>query len=361
MFPLDYLWEIVQEAISELPLPYKVLITLIAFVLVLLIALNTKTIRKRVESHRKKLSWLLIKILPILILCLVAFFIVDNFYSPKPPEDQLVVAISPFYYTDESGKHGSDINTANDFKERLEAEKDLEIKVIMLDDPMRDNEDAKCHGKKVGAHLVVYGETKKKIGNIGEVKYYILPLPSLEVIPSFSEVGAEEENSLIIAEKATFSMVTEEPITIIESLTENASSAIYVLGAFENYEKSKFTSAISFFKSIKNYDSHATILFYIANCCHFNNNLNESLHYFDKSIEIDPQDAGAWNNKGVVLGELGKYEEVIAAFDKAIEINSQLSEAWTNKGIALCYLGKYEEAIAAHDKAIEINPQFAEA
>ena len=316
MFPLDYLWEIVQEAISELPLPYKVLITLIAFVLVLLIALNTKTIRKRVESHRKKLSWLLIKILPILILCLVAFFIVDNFYSPKPPEDQLVVAISPFYYTDESGKHGSDINTANDFKERLEAEKDLGIKVIMLEDPIRDIGDAKCQGKKVGAHLVVYGETKKKIGNIGEVKYYILPLPSLEVIPSempFLEVKTEEENSLIITEKATFSMVTEEPITIIESLKENASSAIYVLGAFENYKKSNFTSAITFFKSIKNYDNHSSILFYVASCNYFNNNSNECLQCLAKAIGINPQDAKAWYNKGFVLSGLDRYEEAIAA------------------------------------------------
>jgi amino acid transporter len=265
LFPLDYFWEIVQEAISELPLPYKVLITLIAFVLVLLIALNTKTIRKRVESHRKKLNWLLIKILPILILCLVAFFTVDNLYSPKLPEDQLVVAISPFCLIDEYGKTGSDINTATDFKERLEAEKDLGIKVIMLDDPIRDNEDAKYQGKKVGAHLVIYGETKKEIGNIGEVKYYILLLPSLEVIPSempFLEVRTEEENSLIITEKATFSMVTEEPIIIVESLTQNASSSIYAIGAFENYKKSDFASAINFFKSIKNYDNHSSILFY---------------------------------------------------------------------------------------------------
>jgi len=44
-----------------------------------------------------------------------------------------VVAISPFYYIDESGQTGADINTANDFKERLEAEKGLGIKVIRLD------------------------------------------------------------------------------------------------------------------------------------------------------------------------------------------------------------------------------------
>nr|QNO50866.1 hypothetical protein CGMOHENL_00009 [Methanosarcinales archaeon ANME-1 ERB6] len=230
MFPLDYFWKTVQETISKLPLPYQVLLTLIVVVLVLSYTLNRKIFDKWVESHRENSNRVLKITLSILILCLVAFFTVDNRYSPKPPEDQLVVAISPFCFIDEYGKTGSDINTATDFKERLEAEKDLGIKVIMLEDPIRDIGDAKCQGKKVGAHLVVYGETKKKIGNIGEVKYHILPLPSLEVIPSempFLEVRTEEENSLIITEKATFSMVTEEPITIIESLKENASSAIY--------------------------------------------------------------------------------------------------------------------------------------
>ena len=73
-----------------------------------------------------------------------------------------MVAISPFYYIDEYGQSGSDINTATDFEERIEAEKDLGILVKMLDKPIQDNEDANFQGKKVGAHLVVYGETKKK-------------------------------------------------------------------------------------------------------------------------------------------------------------------------------------------------------
>ena len=367
MFPLDYPWEIVQEAISKFPWPYNLLITLIAFVLVLLLAFNIKTIRERIESHLKKLNWLLIGIIFILILCLVAFFIVDNFYSPKPPEDQLVVAISPFYYIDEYGQFGYDINIANDFKEKLEAEKDLGIKVIMLDNSIRDSEDAKTQGKKIGVHLVVYGEIKKKMaGSVGEVKYYILPLSSLEIIPSvmpFLKGETEDRNGLIITEKATFSMVTEEPIIIVESITQNASSSIYAIGAFENYKKSDFASAINFFKSIKNYENDSLILSYIANCYYFNKNLNETLQYFDKTIETDPQFAEAWYNKAIVLGEVGRYEEAITAYDTAFSINPQTehAEAWCNKGTAFLHLGRYEEAITAYDTALSINSNLENA
>jgi len=296
---------------------------------------------------------------------IIIFAVVGSvmFYSYKPQESQLVVAISPFDYIDESGKSGSDINTANDLREKIEQNKDLGIKVIMLNNPISDTEDAKSQGKKVGAHVVIYGETKSKIGNRGEIKYNILPLAILEetlAIPSF-EIKNVEKDNLIFSEKAKFSIVTEERITIIESIEENVSSSIYTIGAFEKYKKSNFTSAIAFFKSVKNYENESSILFYIANCYLFNNNLNESLQYFDKAIEIKPKFAEACCNKGNVFGHLGRYEEAVAAYDKATEIKPQYAKAWYNKGTALGHLRRYEEAVAAYDKAIEIKPKFAEA
>ena len=355
---LDYLCEIVQETISKLPLPYQVLLISIALVIILLFALNREIFDRWVESYRKKLNRFLWIAFIMLIICLTAVFIFDYFHSPAPPEDQLVVAISPFYYSDVSGKSGADSVTADEFKERLEAEKDLGIKVIMLKTPIRNAEAAKTQGQKAGAHLVVYGETKRKMGNREEIIYHILPLLSLEITPSeIPSLGAraEDENGLISG-KATYFAIIEESITIIESLTENASSAIYTIGAFENYKKLDFTSAITFFKSIKSYENDSLILFYIANCYYYNNNLDESVQYFDKDIEINPQDAVAWNNKGVALDDLGRYEEAIAAYDRAIEINSQLAEAWNNKGNALSGLGRYYEAIAAYDRAIMMEP-----
>jgi tetratricopeptide (TPR) repeat protein len=364
MFSFDYISEIAEGAISKLPWYYQILILLIAAIACILICYiyNDKII-----AWVKKHSKCLVIILVILILCLVAVSTVDYFYSPKPPADHLVVAISPFHYIDEYGQFGYDINIADDFKEKLEAETDLGIKVIMLDNSIRDSEDAKTQGKKIGAHLVVYGEIKKKMaGSVGEVKYYILPLSSLEIIPPvmpFLEGGTEDRNGLIITEKATFSMVTEEPIIIVESLTQNASSSIYAIGAFEKYKKSDFASAINFFRYTKNYENNSLILSYIANCYHFNKNLNESLQYFDKAIEINPQFAEAWYNKAIVLGEVGRYEEAITAYDTAFSINPQIehAEAWCNKGTAFLHLGRYEEAITAYNTALSINPNLENA
>jgi len=88
---------------------------------------------------------------------------------------------------------------------------------------------------------------------------------------------------------------------------------------------------------------------------------DEALKAYDKAIKIKPDDAKAWNNKGVTLDNLGRYDEEFKAYDKAIKINPDYADAWYNKGVTLGNLGRYDEALKAYDKAIEIKPDFAKA
>ena len=105
----------------------------------------------------------------------------------------------------------------------------------------------------------------------------------------------------------------------------------------------------------------------------------EAIECLDKILESNPEDAEAWNNKGIALGKLGiigRYQEAIECYDKAIEIydfmasKSEISNAleldpkyvnaWHGKGYALGKLGMYNEAIECLDKALELNPKEAE-
>ena len=87
----------------------------------------------------------------------------------------------------------------------------------------------------------------------------------------------------------------------------------------------------------------------------------EALKSYDKAIELNPDDALAWSNKGAALDNLGKHEEAIKSYDKAIKINPDNEIVWSNKGIALHKLGKYEEAVKPFDKALELEPDYVDA
>jgi tetratricopeptide (TPR) repeat protein len=87
----------------------------------------------------------------------------------------------------------------------------------------------------------------------------------------------------------------------------------------------------------------------------------EAIDCCDMAIRINPNYADAWNNKGVSLGKLGKYKEAIECTDRAVKIDPNYIKAWNNKGIALHNLRKFKEAIDCCDMAIRINPNYADA
>ena len=53
------------------------------------------------------------------------------------------------------------------------------------------------------------------------------------------------------------------------------------------------------------------------------NKLNEAIVVLDRAIEIKPQDARAWEYKGVIIFSLGNWVESIKYFDRAIELESK--------------------------------------
>ena len=85
---------------------------------------------------------------------------------------------------------------------------------------------------------------------------------------------------------------------------------------------------------------------------------NYAIICFDKAIDIDPQYATAYYNKGLALSALGRKDDAIDCYDKAIDIDPQYAKAYYNKGVALFDLNINQEAIVCFDKATEVDPQY---
>ena len=56
--------------------------------------------------------------------------------------------------------------------------------------------------------------------------------------------------------------------------------------------------------------------------------------YLQEKMDIEPEHAYAWYNKGLSLSKLGKYEDGIKSYDKALEIKLNYAEAWHGKANA---------------------------
>ena len=98
-----------------------------------------------------------------------------------------------------------------------------------------------------------------------------------------------------------------------------------------------------------------------GNIYHNKGDLDRAIADFNNAIELNPDDANAYYNCGNAYHSKADYVSAIEAFTKAIERNPNFAEAYTNRGIAYHKKGDYDRGIENHNKALQIKPDYAEA
>ncbi len=83
-----------------------------------------------------------------------------------------------------------------------------------------------------------------------------------------------------------------------------------------------------------------------------------SLSEINQAISLVPNNPNHYNEKYVVLSELKRYDEELAAITQAINLAPRA--AWYyNRGILYYNQQKYKLALDDYNKAIELNPNYA--
>lgn len=91
------------------------------------------------------------------------------------------------------------------------------------------------------------------------------------------------------------------------------------------------------------------------------NQLESAVTAYNQALRLEPNLAEVWNNRGVVLTKLKRYQEAIASYEKAIQIRTDYPDAWSNRGVALGKLNYYQAAIFSYDRAIALKPDYLDA
>ena len=76
----------------------------------------------------------------------------------------------------------------------------------------------------------------------------------------------------------------------------------------------------------------------------------------NKAIQLDPNFAVAYNNRGSAYNDLKQYDKAIVDYTKAIQLDPNYAVAYNNRGNAYYFLEHYDKAIADYTKAIDIEP-----
>jgi tetratricopeptide (TPR) repeat protein len=84
----------------------------------------------------------------------------------------------------------------------------------------------------------------------------------------------------------------------------------------------------------------------------------EAIEILDQILAERGDDIHALAAKGHALLGLQKHEESLKYFDKALEIDPEIKEAQVFKGMALYFMGKYDEAMEIEPFKTEFMDRF---
>jgi tetratricopeptide (TPR) repeat protein len=86
-----------------------------------------------------------------------------------------------------------------------------------------------------------------------------------------------------------------------------------------------------------------------------------AIEEYNQIIQLDPQNARAYNNRGFAYFSKGDRDQAIADYDRAIALGAENAQVYINRGQAHRFIGDYKQAIADLDKAIALDPKSASA
>jgi tetratricopeptide (TPR) repeat protein len=195
----------------------------------------------------------------------------------------------------------------------------------------------------------------------------ILPSPSPKSTPAPKEVAQRIEalnlDQVFKALRSDKTSLAERNQILIRGVKERGIS--FVLTTAVEEELSAQGASKALIESIRKETEKArgSSAYYrsLADDFTYKGNFADAIANYTKSIELDPADRAAYNNRGRAYEQMNRYDEAFADFTKVIELDPTDRNGYHNRGVIYYKKNEYQKAVDDYTKAIELDPTFREA
>lgn len=150
--------------------------------------------------------------------------------------------------------------------------------------------------------------------------------------------------------------------SLIERIESNTNYAIYftkgLMGNKLNNLNDSNEDLFNALKFIRNENDKAECHFYLGRNYADLGDYKNSIKYFKKVLEYNPNNVNSLYNLILSLLNIGDYEEVIEYCDKLLILNQLLDEVFNLKGLALMNLNNLDDAKICFEHSIEKNQEL---
>lgn len=270
-------------------------------------------------------------------------------------EGEVLIVIATFYV----GRGAVDIEAHRQIQDKLLEQADLmeldnvrvEIEPTVLTSDER--EEAERLGELYDANMIIWGED---VGIEVIVNFLNLNNPSALA----AEVTIEEQLATQLADPPAYAqfMLFDLPEELTFYTFYALGQAYYDEGVYKEAIILVETAVTSVEKTQREISELSSAYFYLGWLYHITNgDYAMVVDIFTQAITLDPQDAKAYNNRGIAYVEQGEIETAIEDFTQAIILDPQLASVYNNRGNAYTKLGEIETAIEDYSQAIILDPQ----
>jgi len=88
---------------------------------------------------------------------------------------------------------------------------------------------------------------------------------------------------------------------------------------------------------------------------------DQAIADYNQAIRLDPNYAYAYYNRGLAYYDKKDYDRAIADYNQAIRLDPNYAYAYSNRGLVYYVKKDYDRAIADYNQAIRLDPNYADA